>query len=101
MKIRLVLSIVATAVALAIAAPPQPGFADSTTPTTAAKSSLAYKKHHAATKHSPAYPGMERYRSSGFVGEFPGSCAYDRAAGNCVIDLGYGRCVDCSSGPFN
>jgi hypothetical protein len=26
------------------------------------------------------------------------SCDYDRAAGNCVIDLGYGRCIDCSSG---
>jgi hypothetical protein len=29
------------------------------------------------------------------------SCDYDRAAGNCVIDLGYGRCIDCSSGTNN
>jgi hypothetical protein len=25
------------------------------------------------------------------------SCDYDRAAGNCMIDLGYGRCVSCDS----
>ena len=29
------------------------------------------------------------------------SCDYDRAAGRCVIDLGYGRCIECSSGPLN
>jgi hypothetical protein len=29
------------------------------------------------------------------------SCDYDRAAGRCVIDLGYGRCIECSSGPTN
>jgi hypothetical protein len=28
------------------------------------------------------------------------SCDYDRAAGRCVIDLGYGRCMECSTGPF-
>jgi hypothetical protein len=28
------------------------------------------------------------------------SCDYDRAAGRCMIDLGYGRCVDCSGGPY-
>lgn len=28
------------------------------------------------------------------------TCAYDRAAGRCMIDLGNGRCMECSSGPF-
>jgi len=28
------------------------------------------------------------------------SCDYDRAAGRCVIDLGYGRCIECSNGPL-
>jgi hypothetical protein len=98
MKTRLVLSTVAAALALALAAP-APGFADSTTATT---TKVVHRKHHpVAAPHSSAYSGLERYRSSGFVGQFPGSCAYDRAAGNCVIDLGYGRCMDCSSGPFN
>ena len=27
------------------------------------------------------------------------SCDYDRAAGRCVIDLGNGRCTECSNGP--
>jgi hypothetical protein len=27
------------------------------------------------------------------------SCDYDRAAGNCMIDLGYGRCMSCDAGP--
>lgn len=26
------------------------------------------------------------------------SCDYDRAAGNCMIDLGYGRCMACDAG---
>jgi hypothetical protein len=29
------------------------------------------------------------------------SCDYDRAAGRCVIDLGYGRCIECNTGPLN
>ncbi len=28
------------------------------------------------------------------------ACDYDRAAGRCVIDLGYGRCMECSGGPY-
>jgi hypothetical protein len=28
------------------------------------------------------------------------SCDYDRAAGRCVIDLGYGRCIECNNGPL-
>ena len=55
-------------------------------------------KKYSARKHQSAYPGLEPYRSSGFVGQFPGSCAYDRAAGNCMMDLGYGRCVPCDIG---
>jgi len=37
---------------------------------------------------------------TGYVGRPLNSCDYDRAAGRCVIDLGYGRCMECSGGPF-
>ncbi len=37
---------------------------------------------------------------SGYVGRPLNSCDYDRAAGRCMIDLGYGRCMECSGGPF-
>jgi hypothetical protein len=51
-----------------------------------------------AQRPQSAYPQLEPFRSSGFIGPFPGSCAYDRAAGNCMMDLGYGRCVPCDIG---
>jgi hypothetical protein len=92
MKTRLILSIAAATVALAIAAPPS--FADSANTVTTHKKITVHKKRHVA-KHHRKYEALEPYRSSGFIGEFPGSCAYDRAAGNCMIDLGYGRCVPC------
>jgi hypothetical protein len=38
---------------------------------------------------------------SGDVSRPFNSCDYDRAAGRCVIDLGYGRCMECSGGPLN
>jgi len=28
------------------------------------------------------------------------TCAYDRAAGRCMIDLGNGRCMECNAGPM-
>jgi hypothetical protein len=84
-------SAIVTALALAVAAPPS--FADSTTAT---KKIVVHKKRH-VTKHHRQYEELEPYRSNGFIGEFPGSCAYDRAAGNCMIDLGYGRCVSCDT----
>jgi len=55
---------------------------------------------HKWQKHRRSESRLEQYRSSDFVGQFPGSCAYDRAAGSCMIDLGYGRCMPCSSGPM-
>jgi len=58
---------------------------------------ITHKRHKV---HRPPYSRLEQYRSSDFVGQFPGSCAYDRAAGACMIDLGYGRCMPCSSGPL-
>ena len=60
----------------------------------------AHHKRHAkrATVYRSAYPELEPYRSSGFIGQFPGACAYDRAAGRCMIDLGYGRCMPCDIG---
>lgn len=59
-----------------------------------------HKRHVAKhrTRQDSAYPALEPFRSSGFIGRFPGSCAYDRAAGRCMIDLGYGRCMPCEIG---
>jgi hypothetical protein len=94
MKTRLILSMVAAAFMLAIAVPVQPSFADSTNDTAPTKKVVVHKKRHIAKSHR-RYEALEPYRSNGFIGEFPGSCAYDRAAGNCMIDLGYGRCVPC------
>jgi hypothetical protein len=37
---------------------------------------------------------------SDYLGRPLNSCDYDRAAGRCVIDLGYGRCMECNGGPF-
>lgn len=98
MSRRLWLSAIVAALALAVAAPVPPVHArDSTTHVTVKKK----HKHHTArrvVRHRSAYPELEPYRSNGFIGEFPGSCAYDRAAGNCMIDLGYGRCAPCTLG---
>jgi hypothetical protein len=98
MKTRIVLSIVAAVVALAIAAPTSFAVAQDPQQTTkvtkAKKKVVVHRKRHVA-RYRSAYPELEPYRSFGFVGEFPGSCAYDRAAGNCMIDLGYGRCMPC------
>src|SRR5690348_5200305 len=44
------------------------------------------------------YRSLEPYRSMDFRGEFPGNCAVQRAAGECMIDLGYGRCESCNVG---
>ena len=100
MKIRLGLALVATGIAFAVAAPVQPSFAQNSSPavTTTKKKVVVHKKRYVAKRNGPAYPGLEPFRSNGFVGQFPGACAYDRAAGNCMIDLGYGRCEPCSIG---
>jgi hypothetical protein len=64
----------------------------------------AVSKPPRSTKHqriapSPSpYGHLERYRSLGFKGEYPGDCAYMRASGRCMIDLGYGRCEPCDMG---
>ena len=101
MKTRLVLSIVAAVIALAVAAPTSFAVAQDTqqvTKVAAKKKVTIHKKRYVARRRGPAYPELEPYRSSGFIGEFPGACAYDRAAGRCMIDLGYGRCVQCDIG---
>jgi hypothetical protein len=95
MKTRLILPIAAATIALAAAIPAQPSFADSATPVTTQKKIVVHKKKRHVVRHHRQYEELEPYRSSGFIGKFPGSCAYDRAAGNCMIDLGYGRCVPC------
>lgn len=92
---RIWLSVVAIAVGLAVASPNVSVKADNTAPVTATKKK--HKRHVAKQNHS-AYPALEPFRSSGFIGPYPGSCAYDRAAGNCMIDLGYGRCEPCDIG---
>jgi hypothetical protein len=91
------LSTITIAVSLAVAAPVVPLQAEGAVTTLAAKKKHKKYKHHVVRPRS-AYPELEPYRSNGFIGEFPGSCAYDRAAGNCMIDLGYGRCMPCSIG---
>lgn len=86
---------------LAVAAPSLPAKADDGTGTKVVTVKKKHKRHvarHVVVRPRSAYPGLEPYRSFGFRGEFPGSCAYDRAAGNCMIDLGYGRCVPCDQG---
>jgi hypothetical protein len=103
MKTRIVLSIVAAVIALAVAAPASFAVAQGTQQTThvtkTKKKVVVHKKHrYVSRRHGPAYPELEPYRSFGFIGEFPGSCAYDRAAGRCMIDLGYGRCMPCEQG---
>ncbi|HEX5508829.1 MAG TPA: hypothetical protein VFX37_10030 [Pseudolabrys sp.] len=79
--------------------------------TTASEPSTRHKRHahhrvHARvySEYSPEaarrayYQSLEPYRSMDFRGEFPGNCAVQRAAGECMIDLGYGRCESCSVG---
>jgi hypothetical protein len=83
---------------LAVAAPAYSVEAqDGTKVVTVKKKHKRHVARHVVRQRS-AYPGLEPYRSFGFQGEFPGSCAYDRAAGICRIDLGYGRCVPCDQG---
>jgi hypothetical protein len=99
MSKRLWLSAIVAGLVLAVAAPlPPPVYAqDGITHVTIKKK---HKRHVAqrVVRHRSAYPELEPYRSYGFIGKFPGSCAYDRAAGNCMIDLGYGRCAPCTLG---
>jgi hypothetical protein len=103
MKTHLLLSIAAAAIALAIATPASFAAPQDTQQTThvrvAKKKVVVHRKRHVVRRQDDAaYPALEPYRSSGFRGEFPGSCAYARANGNCMIDLGYGRCVPCEQG---
>ena len=96
---RLWLSIIVAALTLAVATPVLPARAQDATKVTATKKKIVvHKKRHRVARRHSRYPELEPYRSNGFVGEFPGSCAYDRAAGRCMIDLGYGRCVQCEIG---
>jgi hypothetical protein len=96
---RMSLFAAAAAIAFAVAAPSPAAFADSVSATS--KKVTHKKRHHVAKRKAapaPLYPALEPFRSSGFIGPVPGSCAYDRAAGNCMIDLGYGRCAPCNMG---
>ena len=101
MKTRFSLFVVVAAIAFAVATPSafaQNMTQDSVKVTTTKKKVVAHKKRHVAKRRGPAYPELEPFRSFGFVGEYPGSCAAHRASGTCMIDLGYGRCAPCSMG---
>jgi hypothetical protein len=85
---RISLFAVCAALALSVAFAGQPAAADDQPSVTKSKR----YKHRSQTSAT-----AEPYRSRDFVGS---TCAYDRAAGRCMIDLGYGRCMECSAGPF-
>lgn len=99
---RLCVSVLAAAIAFSFTAPTLGAPADDQTPVATKKTTKKSVHHKRHTKHTTiyrsAYPALEPYRSSGFIGNFPGACAYDRAAGRCMIDLGYGRCMPCEMG---
>jgi len=54
------------------------------------------------TPVSKSKPASHRAQSTGGASDpsIGASCAYDRAAGRCMIDLGNGRCMDCNAGPM-
>ncbi|MGC1467302.1 MAG: hypothetical protein WA792_16400 [Pseudolabrys sp.] len=58
----------------------------------------AHPENSSGAGRNAYYRSLEPYRSMDFKGEFPGNCAVQRAAGECMIDLGYGRCESCSVG---
>ena len=82
---RLCVSLLAAAIGLSFSAASFAATADHQAPVVAKntiKKTVHHKRHSKnATAYRSAYPALEPYRSSGFIGEFPGSCAYDRAAG--------------------
>jgi len=94
--------VLVAALAFSFAAPTLAATANDQAPVVKKKTTknTAHHRHHPkrVTVYRSAYPALEPYRSSGFVGQFPGACAYDRAAGRCMIDLGYGRCMPCEMG---
>lgn len=101
MKSRILAVLLAATVAFAVGGAIDVAKAGDAPVTTVVKKQQKKKmthKHQVANTHRSLYPELEPYRSHGFVGTFPGSCAYDRAAGRCMIDLGYGRCVQCDIG---
>src|SRR5579872_7515633 len=57
-----------------------------------------YREESADAARRAYYRSLEPYRSMDFKGGFPGNCAVLRAAGECMIDLGYGRCESCNTG---
>ena len=76
-------------------------------PTVCAAEPTAKAKAQASQKSAPAKQRraraanddrLEAFRSHGFVGSYPGEYARQRAAGECVIDLGYGRWESCHVG---
>ena len=100
MPTRIWLFAFAAAIVFSFATPTFAAPAEDQAPVVTKKTSkkTAHHKRHAKPVYRSAYPELEPYRSSGFVGQFPGACAYDRAAGRCMIDLGYGRCMPCDIG---
>jgi len=48
-------------------------------------------------RHYRYYDPVERNRSFGFVGQYPGEYAWRRSIGQTVCDLGYGRWDTCDA----
>ena len=68
-------------------------------PTTATKPRHHVKHHRTQSqvRHKDPYAALERYRSFGFIGSYPGDYALRKSLGECVVDLGYGRWASCDS----
>jgi hypothetical protein len=52
----------------------------------------------ASSSGARAHHQFEPFRSMDFKGKYPGNYASRKAAGDCVIDLGYGRWMSCDIG---
>lgn len=57
----------------------------------------AARKHRRHVRVYRYYDPVERNRSFGFVGGYPGEYAWRRSIGQTVCDLGYGRWDSCDS----
>ncbi len=54
-------------------------------------------RYYEPVQRNSFYAELERNRSFGFIGEYPGGYAFRRTIGQTVCDLGYGRWDTCDS----
>ena len=80
---------------------PSPALAQTVSAPQAAAKTLdevsSARKHRRHVRIYRYYDPVERNRSFGFVGQYPGEYAWRRTAGQTVCDLGYGRFDACDS----